>query len=422
LKITHISTYDVSGGAARAAYLLHKGLNCIGQKSMMLVKRRKSNDLTVKLFNPSESFAGRVKRLLRRKKIIQDFMPYKYTIRKKNVELFSDDRTQFRGMLSHYLSDSDIVNLHWVTYFLDYQYFFAHIPKNWPVVWTLHDMNTFTGGCHYNNGCDKYLHQCDECPQLGSNKKKDLSHQIWRRKKRVYDRVDSRRLHIVTPSQWLGMEASKSPLLNRFPVTVIPNGIDTDVFVPRNKSAIRAALDIPRNAKVILFVAASIEIHRKGFEFLSKILSSCEDIEGLFLISLGSGGSSINVKVPHLHIDRLNNDYFISLVYSAADLFVIPSIQDNLPNTVLESLSCGIPVVGFNTGGIPDMVRPGITGLLVPPRDVAAMHAAIAELLQNPANRAEMSDNCRRIAVKEYALEVQAHRYVKLYEKILAYS
>jgi glycosyltransferase involved in cell wall biosynthesis len=140
----------------------------------------------------------------------------------------------------------------------------------------------------------------------------------------------------------------------------------------------------------------------------------------LYLVSLGKIVPSLQVDVPHLHLGHISNDRLLSLVYSAADVYAIPSIQDNFPNTVLESLSCGTPVVGFDVGGIPDMVRPGITGLLAKSGDVDALRYEIVNLLQDSAKRAEMSTNCRSIAVKEYAIEIQTKRYVELYREILA--
>jgi len=165
-----------------------------------------------------------------------------------------------------------------------------------------------------------------------------------------------------------------------------------------------------------------VSSRQKGFALLAQALTNLCDLPNLFLLSLGRKGSEIAARVPHLHLDHLYNDSMLSLVYSAADLFVVPSLHDNLPNTVLEAMSCGVPVVGFEVGGIPDMVRPSVTGLLVPPGDVDALAGAIRRSLQDSAERTEMGANCRRIAVEEYALEVQARRYVTLYERALGQS
>jgi glycosyltransferase involved in cell wall biosynthesis len=419
MNILHINTVDNVGGAARAAYRLHTGLRRLGQDSSMFVAQCSSNDPTVRAFTPSTDLPSFLYRHLRQAWIMLSFARYRAS-RPAGYKPFSDDRTQHGDALLSQLPSCDVINLHWIAWFVDYQSFFARAPLGTPIVWTLHDMNPFTGGCHYDDGCGKYLDRCGACPQLGSNNQGDLSHQIWQRKRRIFEQIEPGRLHVVTPSRWLAGEARRSSLFARFSVSVIPYGLDIHVFSPRDRLIARDALKIPQDASVILFAAQSVGNRRRGFTLLAQVLVSLNDLPNLFLVSLGSVGPAINVQVPHLHLGTISgNDRLLSLIYSAADLFVIPSLQDNLPNTVLESLACGTPVVGFNVGGIPDMVRPGVTGLLAPAQDVAALRAVIIELLQDPTERSEMSANCRRIAIEEYALEVQAHRYVELYETMV---
>jgi glycosyltransferase involved in cell wall biosynthesis len=215
-------------------------------------------------------------------------------------------------------------------------------------------------------------------------------------------------------------EARRSSLLHKFPVTVIPLALDTEVFCPRDRRGAREALGISPDALVVLFVASLISQPIKGFALLAQALNGLGDLTNLLLVSVGRDTPSVEVQIPHLPLGYLGNERLRSLVYSAADVFVMPSVQEAFGQTALEAIACGTPVVGFGVGGIPDMVRPGITGLLVPALDVNTLRAAIRALLQNPARRAEMAANCRRIAVEEYALEVQARRYIELYEMILA--
>jgi glycosyltransferase involved in cell wall biosynthesis len=217
----------------------------------------------------------------------------------------------------------------------------------------------------------------------------------------------------------MAREIGNSALLGRFPVAHIPNGLDIDVFSPRERETVRGALNIPAESNVILFVADSATNRRKGLSLLTQALGELEISLKPFLVSLGSGKPKIRNGLPHLHLGHVSDDSMLASVYSGADVFVIPSLQDNLPNTVLESLACGTPVVGFDTGGISDMVRPGVTGLLAPVGDVDNLREAIAELLQDPLMRVRMSENCRRIAVEEYALDLQARRYVELYKSML---
>jgi glycosyltransferase involved in cell wall biosynthesis len=152
---------------------------------------------------------------------------------------------------------------------------------------------------------------------------------------------------------------------------------------------------------------------------LVEALEGLQGIDNLFLISLGEGKPALEVEIPHLHLGYINDDRLLSLVYSSADLFAFPSSQDNLPNSIVESMACGTPVVAFNVGGVADLVRHGKTGLLTPPQSVRALRSAIVELLQDPAKRDEMAAHCRRVAQKEYSYQVQVRRYVDLYKTIL---
>jgi glycosyltransferase involved in cell wall biosynthesis len=208
--------------------------------------------------------------------------------------------------------------------------------------------------------------------------------------------------------------------MSALPVSVIPNSLDTTVFTPIKKAEARSTLHLPIEAKIVLFVAGSLDRWHKGFSELEKAFRKMKTDLNTFLVSLGATTKALNDFPQHLHLGRIRDDRSLACVYSAADVFVIPSLQDNLPNTVLESLACGTPVVGFDTGGIPDMVRPGETGLLAPAGDVDALQHAIETLLENPNLRAELSHKARRVAEQEYSLAVQSGRYLELYRALLA--
>lgn len=418
MRILHVNASNISGGAGRAAYRLHTGLRRLGQDSSIFVPRGQINDPSVMVFESPMAMPSRARRFLRRQRINRSFGRYRET-RPQGYEPFSDDRTQHGATVTRQLPPCEVVNLHWIAGFLDYSSFFTQVPQTTPVVWTLHDMNAFTGGCHYDDGCSRWMHGCGACPQLGSHDERDLSHQVWARKRAALASGPNDRLRIVTPSRWLAQQARRSPLLRRFSVTVIPNGLDTDIFAPRGRREARPSLGIPLEANVILFVAQSATKRRKGFSLLARALTGLDEVLAPLLISLGKGNPQVGGSLPHLHLGHVKHNRLVALAYNVADLFVIPSLQDNLPNTVLESLACGTPVVGFDVGGIPDMVRPGMTGLLAPVGHVDALREAIQTLLEKPVARTQMSANCRRVAVGEYALEVQARRYVELYREML---
>jgi glycosyltransferase involved in cell wall biosynthesis len=417
LNVCHISTHDTAGGAARAAYRLHWGLGSLDIESRMLVAFRSGAEKSIRTWRHNSSVLIRLRRWLYRNQVSRDYARYQQS-RPQGYELFTDDRCDQGLELWAQLRDIDIVNLHWVSGMLDYRTFFSSAPEHISIVWTLHDMNPFTGGCHYEDGCARYLAQCGACPQLGATNPGDLSHQVWRRKRRSFQQLRDGQLHVVTPSRWLAEAARASSLFATVPTTVIPYGLDTADFAPRDKLFSRDLLSIPADAAVVLFAADSVNNRRKGVQYLIDALNGLQ-LDNLFLLSVGGGQLPIASSVPYLHLGKINNDLMLSVVYSAADLFVIPSVQDNLPNTVLESMACGTPVVGFDVGGIPDMVRPGVTGLLSPVGDVNALREAIASLLQDPMKRAELSANCRQTVLNEYTLEIQACNYLKLYQSLL---
>lgn len=426
LRVVHVSTHDAVGGAARAARRLHAGLLRMGHDSTMFVAHQKSSDPTVQVFQPTVSPGKRLERQGRRAEIQEDFARYEES-RPEIYHIgdsFNDDRSPFGAEPLEQLPECDVVNLHVISGFIDHQAFFSSIPEHTPVVWTLHDMNSFTGGCHYDYGCGKHTANCGACPQLGSHDEEDLSRQSWRRKHEVYSQIDKDCLHVVGASRWLADEARRSSLLGSFPVTTIPYSLDTQTFAPRDRPDSRFSLDLPQDARVVLFLTDSIVTRRKGFALLAEALNGLKDVPGLLLVSIGNNPAVLEnppivESIPHRHFDFIHDDHLISTIYSAADLFVIPSLQENLPQTTLEAMSCGTPSVGFDVGGIPDLVRPGVTGELIPVGDVGALRDGIRSLLKDEEKLAQLSANCRRVVVEEYAHDVQAGRYAELYRSLI---
>jgi len=313
-----------------------------------------------------------------------------------------------------------VINLHWVSGLVDYRRFFAAVPEDVPVVWTLRDMNTFTGGCHYDAGCDRFVERCGACPQLGSSDDEDLSRRVWERKETLFSSLTPERLHIVTPSRWMAGEVARSSLLgDRFAVSAIPNGVNTDEFAPRDRAAARSVLGIPEESEVVLFVAYSVAPRRKGFPLLMDALRQLSNRPNLLAVSVGAGSPAADIPFPTLHLGKISQNRLLSLVYSAADVYVIPSLQDNLPSTVLESMACGTPVVGFDVGGVPEMVRPGVTGTLAPVGDVDFLAASISSLLSDPAERKAMAERCRSVVMDEYGMDSYVRGYEALYHRLV---
>ncbi len=383
----------------------------------MLVYKGNTKSKKVRIFQRPRCILDRLTAL-----ILKGINEYGIELSRKNMEfqpeIFSTHRAPYGKWLNRQLPICDLINLHWVAEFVDYYSFFRFTSSKIPVVWTLHDMNPFTGGCHYDDGCSRFVDGCGSCPKLGSNKLYDLSRRVWLRKKKIFDEIPSGYLYFVSPSKWLAQEAAKSPLINRFPIRVIPNGLNTEIFSPKDKSIAREALGIPGEAKVVLFVAASLEERRKGIFFLREAIKSLHDMPGLLTVSVGQGDSE-NAQTNHLYLGEVWSERVLSIIYSIADLFITTSLQDNLPNTIMEALACGTPVVAFNVGGIPEMVRHMETGYLARYKDVEDLARGINTLLSDPDLHSKISKRCREVAVKEYSSDLQTERYIDLYSEII---
>src|ERR1019366_4607030 len=201
---------------------------------------------------------------------------------------------------------------------------------------------------------------------------------------------------------------------------VIPNGLDVEAFAPRNRAFARDTLGLPQQAKVLLFAAHTVSERRKGFSLLVEALAGLREDPNLFLLAVGGYSAVEQIGIPCCPLGYISNERLLSIVYSAADLCVVPALQETGPMIAIESLACGTPVVGFPAGDMPDIVRPGLTGLLVPLGDSQALREGIRGMLARPEALAEMRLNCRQIAVGEYSLEILARRYISLYETMLA--
>lgn len=416
MRVVHVATVDAGNGAAIGAYRLHRGLRRLSIDSKMFVSQKLTDDPDVVAFRPPGDLASRLRRRLRYELITRSMSHYRH-VRSPELETFSDDRSPHGSDVVAELPPADVVNVHAMLNFIDYRAFLAHVTPRTPVVRTLRDMSFFTGGCHANGGCEKYTARCGACPQLGSSDDRDLSRRIWERKQAAFRTAAPGRLHLVATSTWMAREAKRSSLVGHLPLTIIPNALDTDAFRPRDRGWARDLLGIPDAARVVLFVADPLGRRLKGFARLVQALDGLR-MPDLLLLSVGSGRPPVKPTVPHLNLGHVG-ERLLSLIYSAADVFVIPSSQEAFGQTAIEAIACGTPVVGFAIGGILDTVRPGLTGLLAPVGDVAGLRTAIAELLADPLMRAKLGANCRRIAVEEYALEVQARRYADLYRTLV---
>jgi len=284
-----------------------------------------------------------------------------------------------------------------------------------PVLWTLHDTWAFTGGCHYTQDCEGYKKQCGYCPQLNSQRKNDYSHGLMRRKAKIFGNLD---MTVVTPSFWLAEMAKQSSLFAGKRVEVIPNGLDTDVFRPVDHQAARQYFSLPQDRAVILFGAQWLTDPRKGGDLLCDALKRFD--QPCTLLLFGEGILPLE-NSAHITVRRLGNladDMSLAMVYSAADVFVCPSREDNLPNTVAEALACGTPCAAFAVNGLPDMIEHQRNGWLSRPFDTNDLAEGIRWLTRHP-QQDQLRRAAREKAVSEYSLTVMGDRYMALYEDVL---
>ena len=306
-----------------------------------------------------------------------------------------------------------LVHLHWLASSLLCIEDLARLEV--PVVWTLHDTWAFTGGCHYTGDCGGFRSECGRCPQLGSNKDNDLSRAIWRRKHDAYANLN---LTVVAPSRWLAEVARQSSLFAGRRIEVIPNGLDTEVYRPLDKAAAKAFLGIDPAHPVLLFGAQWLTDRRKGGDLLAAALAQIEFPCTLLTFGEGQLSLSDNSNLTVRALGSLHDDVSLAVMYSAADVFLCPSREDNLPNTVAESMACGTPCAAFDVNGLPDMITHRVDGWLARAFDPTDLAAGIRWLISHP-NPDAMRRAAREKALAEYSLDVMSSHYTALYAELL---
>ena len=412
MKPLLVSTFDIQGGAARAAYRLHAGLRQSGVDSRMLVQEKISDDYTVR--GPESKSAYLFARIRANfDKVPLSFYPKHHTTFFSSAILPDTLKNEITAL------NPDVVHLHWVSYGFMRIETLAAIKC--PIVWTLHDMWPFTGGCHYSEGCERYMSGCGCCPQLFSEKQHDLSRWNLNRKSKKWSTLP---ITIVSPSRWLGECASNSSLFSNMEIEVIPNGIDIERFSPHNKNMCRDILFLPQGKKIILTGAVDFKVDgRKGFDLLFSALRHQKevipDVE-LAIIGMTKPETDLDFGMSVHYLGHLNDEASLAIAYGAADIFVAPSREENLSNMVLEAISCGLPCVAFNIGGMPDMIEHGINGFLASPFDTEEFALGLSLILKDDSLRSEMSHRSREKVEHEFAIKFVASRYMQLYKKCFA--
>lgn len=421
MKVTLINTSDAGGGAPAACLRLLKALRSQQVDAKLLVQYKKTGE---------EAVVPVVKnlwdRLIARINFLYERLPFMFFHeRDKSVRFaFSSANAGNSIKNQQLIKDADILHIHWTNSgFLSTHDLKELIDTGKPIVWTLHDMWTFTGGCHYAGACKYYRNECGDCYFLKDPSPDDISHSGWLRKAAMYS--GNKNLTFVACSSWLAGVAKQSLLLKNFHITSIPNPIDTEIYSPKNKLEMREQWGVNPFARIILFGAANINDRRKGISYLVDALNEfthhCPDKGLVEVVIFGKNKHFDTGRLPFKtkSFSVITSQQDLAELYSLADVFVLPSLEDNLPNTVMESLACGTPVVAFNVGGIPEMIDHQENGYLAEFKSASDMARGIYQMLYING-RDEISANARNKVLNTFNNQKVAEQYIDIYNSVLS--
>ena len=423
LKVLSVSTSDAGGGAPRAAYRIHQGVRKLGVDSRMFVKNKGTKDANVialdefvphnPLYQAFDWTCNKVKNK------IQHFRWNRYPNRE---DVFMSDLrgTALHGALKKL--DYDVLHLHWINQrFIPLE----DLPRDKPIVWTLHDSWPFCGICHYFFDCDGYQKQCGDCPFLHSGKQNDLSYKAWKRKADLFKNLD---LHIVSPSRWLADCAERSSLFGGFSVEVIPNCLDVEAFHPLNEKELlprwqhfqKKGLEKP----FVLYGAMNAATDtRKGFANLLSALKFLEQnghTDDFELIVFGANESelNINVNIPIHFVGYVSNTKELVSLYNLANVMVVPSLMEVFGQTASEALACATPVVAFQCTGIQEVVNHKVDGYLAQPYMSEDLAEGILWCLENNVDNC-LGNSGREKVLQKYTFDAVCQQYKTLYESVI---
>lgn len=406
IKPLHINTSDRLGGAGRSAYRIHKTMQSKGLGSRMMVGRKTTSDPDI------SEIANRIRWKLLDKAAgaVCNRFDWQYLYYPSTYAL-----------LKHpWFQEADIIQL----YNIHGGYFafpaLAKISRQKPIVWRLSDQWLMTGHCGYSYDCERWLSGCGQCPYLNEYPalKRDRTAMLWKKKEHIYRQCD---FHLVAPSSWTYALAQKSPLLSRFPLHLVHNGIDLDTFRPRDKGYSRDLFNLPQDKFIILCPAASSDARRKGCHITQDILRQLwqAGYQNFAAAYIGNDPGNTDEAFPTYYLDSINDDKLMSAAYAAADVFFLAPLADNLPNTVLESIACGTPVVTWNVGGMKDAIRTGETGWLCETMNPDDLFNTMKEALQLTEQLPELQRSARQVAEHEFTPEREAGQLINIYGNLI---
>jgi len=414
--VLHLSTFHLEGGAGVAATRLHSALLRSGTDSLMLVPIVDREDYGVTgLASTKWQKRKAWGRFVAERAY---FLPHE---KDKSVRFAFSPAAIGADISTHPLVlKADIIHLHWINFgFLSLKSLEKLFSLGKPIVWTLHDMWTFTGGCHYSKGCENFLSHCRYCPFLAKPEEYDLSFAQFEHKKSMYGQAQ---MALVSPSKWLDNLVKDAALTKNIRSQNIPNCIDTDIFTSLNKMEIRKKLNLPMDKKLVLFAGANTQDPRKGFLYFKDAVAKLNraSMKTEVLILGKSRPENFTGFPANVHyLGKIADQQELVNAYNAADMIVVPSLEDNLPNTIMEAMACGTPVAGFDTGGISEMINHKINGYVSEARSSDSLAEGMKWILDNNTD-CSLSRLAREKVIGSYSENVIARCYQELYQSLLA--
>ena len=401
MKILHINSHD-NGGAAIAAIRLHKAMlkSDIDSKILLRYKTNYTIPFSYQYTPPPKNILSRILNRFNSGKT-ETRLDLKYKL-KRHFSLLNRNDCKISHLPIY--KEADIIIFHSISNFIALESFLSENTK--PIIWTLHDMNSFTGGCHYSESCTKFTESCNNCPILKDTEDRNIAETELYKKINLFAKQN---IQIVSPSLWLKQYSEQSSCFRSFNHYLIPYSLDTSVFRFYNKKSARDVLNLPSDKKILLFICDNIVDKRKGFDLLVNALDSVD--KSKIHVCVAGNNFDANLNIPDLsYFGKIHDEFKMALLYASSDVFILPSREDNLPNVMLESLCVGTPVIGFSIGGLKDILKTGYNGVLIDNISSTDLADAITNFIND--NWAFDNKNISEVYTDFFSQEKQVKSYM----------